>query len=24
MGSPASVTLMITSIRTIDKECIVH
>ena len=24
MGSPASVTLTVTSIRTIDKECIVH
>jgi hypothetical protein len=24
MGSPASVTLMITSIKTIDKECTVH
>ena len=24
MGSPASVTLTVTSIRTIDKECTVH
>ena len=24
MGAPASVTLMITSIKTIDKECTVH